>query len=180
MQRNDTTVWIPIPGYEGRYEASRFGKIRSVDRVVGCAYGKTRTTLGKEILQRETEHGYFRIDLHATGKKTYLVHRLIALTFLEKENERYNVVNHKDGNPKNNYVDNLEWCTQAENVYHAKNELMRGVKPVIAVCKKSQKVIAKYHSAAEASRLTGYKFRGISKCANGVLNTYKGVIWRFA
>ena len=101
-------IWKDIPGYEGLYQASNLGRIKKI--------WKTKESIMKPALQKE---GYLRLGLFKNGKrKSYQLHRLIALCFVEnKENKKY--VNHKDGNKQNNNADNLEWVTASENLKHA-------------------------------------------------------------
>ena len=114
-------IWKDIPGYDGAYQVSNTGKIRSVDRTVRCKDGRILFKPGVE-LKPETIKGYEVVKLSnaSIGKrrKTELVSRLVAKTYLQNEHN-YPVVNHMDGNTKNNNDNNLEWCTQQENVNHA-------------------------------------------------------------
>ena len=122
--------WKEIPGYESLYEASSFGRIRTCN-------GKTTFTewhgirvWKSRILKNKTktpDDSGFKVSLWKNGEaKTWLVHRLCALTFLgEPQNielkstgERM-TVNHKDGNRLNNNIENLEWLTLADNIRHA-------------------------------------------------------------
>lgn len=102
-------IWRPIPGFDN-YEASTFGKIRSLKRE------------GALILkQRFNTSGYLRINLIINKKHTAtLVHRLVALAFLPNHDNKPQV-NHKDSNRANNKLSNLEWCTPSENIQHAHN-----------------------------------------------------------
>ena len=110
-------IWKDIKGYESLYQINNYG----------CVVGKERMTTGnrkrklkrKVLKQHENELGYKLVDLCKDGKKkSFRVHRLLAEAFIENP---YNkpCINHKDGNPKNNSLDNLEWCTQKENIQHA-------------------------------------------------------------
>ena len=101
-------IWKDIPGYEGLYQASNLGRIKKI--------WKTKETIMKPSLQKE---GYLRIGLVKNSKrKSYQVHRLIALCFIDNiYNKKY--VNHIDGNKQNNNADNLEWVTASENLKHA-------------------------------------------------------------
>ena len=99
--------WKDIPGYEGLYQVSNLGEIKSLN------YRNT----GKEkiIKPRKNKGGYLRVVLCKNGKqKDFLVHRLVAVAFIPNHNN-YNQVNHKDENPSNNNVNNLEWCTSKYN-----------------------------------------------------------------
>lgn len=96
-------MWKTID-FEPNYEVSDLGEVRSK---------KTKTLKGL----RFDRGGYLRVTLYPSGK-TYLIHRLVAKTFLNQQ-EGFNVVNHKDGVKTNNCVDNLEWCNHKHNVNHA-------------------------------------------------------------
>ena len=94
--------WRDIPGYEGYYQASNTGQIRSVRK--------------NKMLSPFDNHGYLRVNLCINCKEEKpLIHRLVALAFIENPNH-YPEVNHKDNNRQNNRVENLEWCTRSENV----------------------------------------------------------------
>lgn len=109
-------VWRDIPGYEGKYQVSNTGQVRSLNYRGNT--GKTK------ILKQDTDRdGYKRVRLSKNGKvKRYGVHRLVALTFIPNSNN-YPMINHKDENKANNAVWNLEWCTiQYNNNYGTHNE----------------------------------------------------------
>lgn len=110
-------TWKDIPGYEGYYQASDQGEIRSLDREV--KHGKY-TYIRKGVIRVPFENqGYYDITLNKSGvETTYPVHRLIAMTFIPNPNN-LPCVNHIDGNKQNNLVDNLEWITYVDNTQHA-------------------------------------------------------------
>lgn len=111
-------IWKDIPGYEGLYMASTHGRIKSLDKYVVEKTGKKRFMKGKILKQQTTEDGYKAISLHKNGKnKKYLVHRLIALTFIPNPNN-YPCINHKIDDfehRSDNRVENLEWCDNKYN-----------------------------------------------------------------
>lgn len=110
--------WKSIPGYEGLYEASTFGNIRSLELRVAYKDGRFRVQAGR-ILKHGDQVGYARVNLAKNGKIfPCLVHRLIAKTFLSNDlNHPY--VNHIDSNKRNNNIENLEWCTASHNFQHS-------------------------------------------------------------
>ena len=97
-------IWKDILGYEGLYQVSNYGRVRSLK------YGKE-----KILKQQINTDGYLHIDLYKNKKrKNYNVHRLVTIAFLENPNN-YPQVNHKDENKQNNHIDNLEWCDYKYN-----------------------------------------------------------------
>lgn len=114
----DGEKWKDIEGLEGVYQASNCGRIKSLDRTTVCdsKFGEQKRFLhGRIIKQSLNFNGYYELGLYLNGsRKTYTVHRLIAITFVPKENGKDNV-DHIDGNQKNNISSNLRWCTHYEN-----------------------------------------------------------------
>lgn len=110
--------WKPIKGFEGMYEISNNGKVRSLDKVVNVAnqYGsKTQRIVKGKELKLNYNGMYYVVGLSNKSKvKQYFVHRLVAEHFIENPNN-YKCVNHIDCNKLNNNVDNLEWCTKEYN-----------------------------------------------------------------
>lgn len=117
--------WRPIQGYEGIYEISNEGRIKSLLGFNGHKYIDRERMLNP--YKQKGNENYFRSVITLTKnkqRKSFKVHRLVAKAFIPKEDGR-NIINHKDGNPLNNSVNNLEWCTQKENMDHAsKNKLL--------------------------------------------------------
>lgn len=110
--------WLPVLGYEGFYEVSDTGRMRSLDRVVKGNRGQAKPIKGRILKCFVNHDGYIRVALSKNSKvKKVAVHRLVAESFLENPNQ-YPVVNHIDEVKDNNEVSNLEWCTQSENVLH--------------------------------------------------------------
>lgn len=105
-------TWLPVPGFDGKYQASSFGRIKSIYAV--SKNGKIRLT-GTILKPSINRRRYYILKL---SKKTYKVHRLIALTF-HPNPENKPQVNHKDLNQLNNRADNVEWATAKENTNHA-------------------------------------------------------------
>ena len=104
--------WKQVVGWEGLYEVSNLGRVRSLVRQVHHrCYG------GKILTQPNAVTGYKCVTLHP-GRKWQLVHRLVAEAFIDNPAQNPQV-NHKDGNKKNNIIGNLEWCTASENIKHA-------------------------------------------------------------
>lgn len=116
-------VWKDIKGFEGMYQVSNWGRVRSAERVVVTLKGITRLMKSKMLIPinngKSGEENYVFIRLRKDGKdhKRY-IHRLVAEAFLPNP-FNYPQVNHKDGNKRNNEVDNLEFSTASLNIQHA-------------------------------------------------------------
>ena len=117
-------IWKDIDGLSGCYQVSSHGRVRSVKRIVNCGHGSTRTVKGMILKQTLNRYGYYEVRPQVEGKKhLFRVHRLVAIHFIPNHHDKPHV-NHIDCNKTNNYPENLEWVTNAENVKHAvKNNL---------------------------------------------------------
>ena len=111
-------IWKDIKNYEGIYQVSNLGRVRSLTRKVKTFNG-LRTTKGQLLKPLKTNRNYFRVDLKQNQKDKYIsIHRLVAEAFIPNPNN-YPVINHIDGDTSNNKIDNLEWCTQSHNIKEA-------------------------------------------------------------
>ena len=139
--------WKAVKGYEGLYEVSNTGKVRSIDRVVVGKDGKTKKLKGKELfftiskMDAKRRQPRASVQLWKENKARLMpVHRVVAIAFISNP-ENKPTVNHIDGNPLNNNVWNLEWATYSENEKHAYRTGL--VKPVYGrLPVNSRKVIA--------------------------------------
>lgn len=169
-------IWKDITGYEGLYQVSTFGRVKSIPHLIRANIsGGKRIT--EEYIKNTTVgwHGYVWVVLCKNGKtKTHSVHRLVAIAFIENPN-KLPAVNHIDGNKENNAVYNLEWCTNHENQIHAaRNGLLPNSKKV--VCIETGEV---YQSSGEAERATGICGRNIRSACCGKYKTAGGYRWKW-
>lgn len=180
-------IWKPVPGYEGQYEVSNLGRVKSLARFVPAKSNGVRPVKEK-ILQQCVIKGYCNVILCKNGKshKHGLVHRLVAQAFIPNPENKPNI-DHLDCNPLNNCVNNIRWCTQKENcrnpltrkhisnakkgpnnyLYGKRNEQIHNSRKV-ACFSKEGKLIIIYPSAAEAERQTNISAAAIRNCALGI------------
>lgn len=188
-----TEIWKPIIGYEGLYEVSSMGRVRSLDRITsyisrtqeGKEYTTTHTHKGKLMKQHNNHFGYKVIALCINGKyRTCMVHRLVAEAFTPNPNN-YPIVNHKDENKQNNCVENLEWCTQQYNINYGSGNIRRidtrnqnksyHYQREVGQYTLDGVLIKKYPSASD----TGYCRESIRDCCNGKQKTAYGYKWGY-
>lgn len=112
-------IWKDIEGYEGYYQVSNFGNLRSLERYLPRADGGVYKVASKQLKTPINRDGYPTVRLYKNRKATSLkVHRLVAITFIPNHQNK-KVINHIDGDKTNNKIDNLEWVTHKENTLHA-------------------------------------------------------------
>ena len=181
-------VWKAIPGYEGYYEISNTGKVRSLTRVIMRSDGKKLPIIGKELKQYIGKDGYYKVRLCKDGVMTnFPVHRLVALTFISNP-DKLPCVNHKNENRLNNNIDNLEWCTyEYNNNYGTRNEkisqTMSQVKehPVIMCDKITHEPIKEFSSITVAAKELGSpnSYTGIYRVIKGERKSALNYWWKY-
>lgn len=185
-------IWKDIKGYEGYYQISNKGRIKSLPR-----FRKARNNyVSKEKILKPAENskGYFRVLLKTNNKNNrFFVHRLVAEHFLEKEKGK-NIVNHLDCNPHNNVVSNLEWTTLKGNSEYMKelgrnkrtkqwlNRLQKSLnekmgKKVLGTEINGNKIL-KFDSV-NSTKKYGFQPSCVSCCCNKKRISHKGFVWKF-
>lgn len=178
-----TETWKDVKGYEGAYQVSNLGNVRSLDRSTEVRKGNNTYTLvlkGKVLQPLVRNHGYLGVQLfdrlqatNARGMRTVSIHRLVAEAFVPNP-DGLPEVNHKDEDKTNNRADNLEWMNHIENTRYGTAVQRRTDKEING--KKSKpicqytldgKLVAEYPSLNEVGRSTGLGIGNISRCANG-------------
>lgn len=180
-------IYRDIIGYEGLYQISNFGNVKSLERI---------TSDGRRIKERflnftNTKDGYFRVILCKNKiSKAFLVHRLVAQAFIPNTNNLPQI-NHKDENHINNNVNNLEWCTAKYNSNYG-TKIDRGRSTMINTMSNKVNNVYQYDldynlikiwsSCAECGR-NGFTTCCVNDCCNNkygkLKNVYRGYIWSY-
>jgi hypothetical protein len=157
-------IWKPIQGFEGLYEISNYGRVKSIGSYNACKRGIMNPMVDLD--------GYLHVRLYNDGiSKDISVHRLVAIAFIPNPNN-YKYVNHKDENTMNNSVTNLEWCTNSYNLIYS-------IGKKIAQYSKNGKLIKTFNSIADASREYNISTTNISKCCKGKRHSAGKYIWKY-
>lgn len=168
-------IWKDIKGYEGFYQVSNKGNVKSLN------YHRT----GEEKIRKPKvdRYGYLIVALYKNGKcKTLFVHRLVLMTFAPIENMDKLDVNHKDEDKQNNCLSNLEWCDKSYNNNYG-TRTQRTEKPVVQLDRNSNEIVNVFNSAMEAKR-QGFDNSNISNCCKNKFhrkgnNIYKDYKWQY-
>lgn len=196
-------IWKDIKGYEGYYQISNFGRVKSLDRIVkrNSKFGNLHLK-EKILVPTSDKDGYLCVMLHRKNKviRSVKVHRLVANHFIPNP-ENKSTVNHKDGNKINNNINNLEWATRSEQTQHAyklglnnskvglsgdsnyaygkRGDLSYNAIPVYQLDKNTNKIISEYGSMVEAAKQTGCNVSKISMVCAGKRITTGGYKWKY-
>lgn len=174
-------IWKNIKGYEGKYQISNLGRVKSIEReyIVGNGIYHRRERILKQIYDRDK---YLRVCLCKNNtKRNYFVHRLVAQAFIPNSNNLPQV-NHKNENKSDNSIENLEWCTQIYNVNYG-TAMQRAS---MSKCKKVNQYdlegnfIKQWNSLKEISDTIKLNFKTISKCCLGERKTAFGYKWEYS
>lgn len=175
-------IWKDIEGFEGYYQVSNLGRVKSLDRWVRNSEKSKRFVPSQIMADVSDKDGYRELILHKNGKKkTYKVHRIVAQTFIPNP-DNLPEVNHRDDNKSNNEVDNLEWCDRTyNNTYNGKAKrtgLTQGKR--INQYTLDGEFIRTWNTIHEPEHEIGFSSANISSACRGKAKTAYGYIWKYA
>ena len=192
-------AWKPVVGFEGLYEVSNTGKVRSVDRIVPSRWPCGAKMRGVMLTPQTSHKGYKTVVLHKNNQyHQKQVHRLVAEAFIENP-DGLPQVNHIDTDKANNNVSNLEWISGTDNMRHAfkngcfkftdnqRNALREKqrlsvksrIRPVVAIDPEDLSFVAVFRSTSDAERILGQKSIKVTQVINGKRNVSGNFKWKY-
>lgn len=178
-------VWKDIAGYEGLYQISNTGRVKSLERTrnMNLPSCKKPAPVHERILTFGKSLGYRSVILAKDGiNRHFRVHKLVALAFIPNP-ENKPQINHKDGDKHNNFVENLEWATPKENQQHAIATGLRNgesYRKIVNQYSRDGKFIRSWSGYVEVEQVLGFKRQTLCKCCKGYAPTAYGYVWRHA
>lgn len=190
MELNMEEIWKEVKDFEGLYEVSNFGNVKSLDRIGNNG----RHLKGKILKQHKNAYGYWVVKLYNNGSCSYFVHRLVAIAFIPNP-ENKPQVNHIDEDKDNNKAENLNWMTSKENndwgtrkerattssINNPKRDYLnlgkKFSKSIYYIDKDGNKI--SFYGINQAARELGLTVAGISANLHNHTKTYKGFVFKF-
>ena len=166
-------VWKDIEGYEGLYQVSNLGRVRSL--------GHDKYHPGRMLKPGKDRNGYLFVNLYKNGEPKHCsIHRLVAIAFIPNP-DNLPEVNHINEKKQDCRVENLSWVSRIQNCCHGSRTQRSAEKHSKRVAQYTLDgtLVAVYPSTHEAARQTDFKQSSISACCCEKLKTYKGYIWKY-
>lgn len=174
-------IWRDVKGYEGYYQVSSEGRVKSLERTFIDKSGRKRTVKERVLKPTFDGWGYLIVTLCAGGKrKNLMVHRLVCEAFNDNRDEKPEV-NHINEIKTDNRACNLEWCTRRENLNHGTRSERSAKTLSKPICQYTldEKIVKTWASLTEVKRQTGFGQSHISQVANGKRKQAYGFIWKY-
>lgn len=173
-------IWKPLVDWEGLYEVSNLGNVRSLDRYV-TQNGYKKFCRGQILKPTLHKSNYLMVTLRNSGiQKVSKVHQLVMNTFNPNTSNQKLEINHIDGNTTNNRLDNLEWCTHKQNMQHAsKHHLLSTYKPIYQYDLDGN-FIRRWDSMNEARDFYHLGINSLRNACKRKSGIHKGFIWKYA
>ena len=172
-------IWRDVKGYEGLYQVSNFGRVKSLRRLTRCkndSYGIVK----ERILKTSLHNGYRIVSfLKDNKRKTFSVHRLVAIAFIANP-DNLPQINHKDEIKSNSIANNLEWCTHKYNCNYGsfqKNKAKSNSKKTYKTSIDGE-ILGVYDSLKEAATANAERSGSVSNCIGGRLKTLHGFLYK--
>jgi hypothetical protein len=176
--------WRNVIGWEDFYLVSNYGRVKSLSRKVLKSDGRIQEVHCRILRQLQDKKGYYRVMLSVDGeRKVKQVHRLVAESFIPNIHN-YSQINHKDENPSNNFIKNLEWCSVEYNLNFGTRNHRASISLSSPVRQYSLdgKYIRTFYGTREAGRQIGHRATAsanIAACCRGERNNAYGYIWEY-
>lgn len=177
-------IWKAIEGYEGLYEVSNMGRVRSLGQWKKNSKNGKYWLNGRVLKPGLGGNGYYFVCLYKDGShRNHNIHRLVALAFVHN-NDPINkpTVNHKNEVKTDNRAENLEWLSMKANLAYgtgrSRSIAAQKTKPIIQYDKAGNEV-ARYSGVNEAERQTGFSNTNISACCRGKYKQAYGFVWKY-
>lgn len=175
-------IWKDIQGYEGLYQVSNHGRVKSLGRIISKNKRGERFMPERILVPCLNSSGYYLVSLgDGRTRNSVYIHRIVANAFISNPNNLPEV-NHKDENKANNASDNLEWCDRKYNANYgtvARRCAEANYKPVEMIRISTGVTVRRFSSAVDAELVTGICRNSISRACHGKYKTAGGYKWRF-
>lgn len=171
--------WKDIKGYEGLYQVSNLGRVKSLKRETHMIDGRVRTENEKILKPIKDKHGYYKVTLYNKNKtKQIKIHTLVISEFISERPEN-RVINHIDEDKSNNRLTNLEYITQKDNINHGSGNERRRINQPHSVRLKAIKdnMVIEFNSITDCAIELRLSTGHISECLRGKRKTHGG--WKF-
>lgn len=178
MKQLQYEIWTDIKGFEGYYQISSMGNVRSLDRYRKASHNSQSLIKGHILSLHLSRNGYVVADLHKNKKHTRKeVHRLVAEAFINNP-DNLPEINHKDEDKTNNQISNLEWCTRSYNKRYKDLHIRKGITRGRQVVQKTLdgEIVGYWNSCGQIRRLLGLQ---VSRCLSGLYKTAYGYKWEY-